>query len=122
MLPESSEWSSHPFLCIRQVFHVIRLTEEHRSREVQEKRRRRVDDVVKRSQYRKAHGLDESTGFGSWTAKTEGESMGPALPAGEADAAVIAKATAVADGRAAEAGSTTGEEDGGKRKKFLGIF
>jgi hypothetical protein len=37
--------------------------------------------VQKRSQYRKAHGL-EGEGFGGWTARTEGEAMGPAIQVG----------------------------------------
>lgn len=102
MLPSGSDLVSHPFSSIRTAVEVVRLSEAQRSAEVAEKRKRRVDDVVKRSEYRKAHGLDKDQGFGGWTAKTDAESMGPAVP--------------VHDGSSAE-----GHEEG-KRKKFLGIF
>lgn len=44
-----------------------------------EKRTRKVEDVAKRAQFRKAHGLDQSHSFGGWTAKTDEESLGPAI-------------------------------------------
>jgi len=54
--------------------------------ETQERRKRKVEDVQKRSAYRKAHGLDKDEGFGGWTAKSDRELLGPAIPLGEADA------------------------------------
>ena len=48
-----------------------------------EKRRQKVEDVRKRSEYRKAHGMDQDEGvFGGWTAKSDGEVMGPAIRGG----------------------------------------
>ncbi|KAJ9132609.1 hypothetical protein NKR23_g11124 [Pleurostoma richardsiae] len=103
MLPAPSDFLSHPFLCTRQLLEVIRLTEAHQSAIVAEKRKQRVDDVVKRSEYRKAHGLEQEGFFGGWTAKTDAESLGPAIPVGD--------------------GTTPGiGGDEGKRKKWLGIF
>lgn len=101
MLPSLSDFGSHPILSTRQLLEVVRLTESHRSAEVAEKRKRRVDDVVRRSEYRKAHGLDADQGLGGWTAKTDEESLGPALPVGD---------------RSEHA------EGQGQRKKWLGIF
>ena len=56
----------------------------HVSAETQERRRRKVEDVKKRSEYRKAHGLDQEGVFGGWTAKTDAEAMGPAIREGAA--------------------------------------
>lgn len=42
-----------------------------------------MEDVEKRSEYRKAHGLDKDEGFGGWTAKTNDELLGPAVPVQE---------------------------------------
>lgn len=53
------------------------------SAETFEKRKRKVDDVGKRAAYRKAHGLDKDEGFGGWTAKTDEQSLGPAIPTGD---------------------------------------
>lgn len=45
-----------------------------------ERRKQKVDDVQKRSEYRKAHGIAQGEGiFGGWTAKADEESVGPAL-------------------------------------------
>lgn len=53
---------------------------EYTSAETQRRRKQKVEDVKKRSEFRKAHGLDENEGlFGGWTAKTDSETMGPAL-------------------------------------------
>ena len=52
------------------------------SEETAERRRQKVADVKKRSDYRKAHGMDDNTMFGGWTAKTPAEEMGPALSEG----------------------------------------
>jgi hypothetical protein len=47
----------------------------YKSAEIVEQRRAKADDVVKRSEFRKAHGLEdeEKQGwFGSWTAREDG--------------------------------------------------
>src|SRR3569833_2415598 len=72
MIPSGSNFLSHPFSSLSLLFQAIRLTEEHRGRQVAEKRQRRGDDGVMRARYRKAHGL-ESQGYGGWTTKTEDE-------------------------------------------------
>ncbi|KAL1880011.1 hypothetical protein VTK73DRAFT_6401 [Phialemonium thermophilum] len=59
MLPPASDFLYHPVSSFRIVFEVIRLSEEHNAKIVQERRMRRIDDVAKRDQYRKAHGLDK---------------------------------------------------------------
>lgn len=49
------------------------------SAETAERRKRKVEDVRKRGEYRKAHGLDQGEGFGGWTARGEGEELGTGL-------------------------------------------
>lgn len=102
MAPAFADFFSHPIVSCRTMVEIIRLNEAHRSAEVAEKRKRRVEDVGKRSEYRKAHGLDREVGIGGWTAKTDAESLGPALPTGDGTLAA------------------TGEPEG--RRKWLGIF
>jgi hypothetical protein len=100
MAPALSDYFAHPISSTRALIEVIRLDSAHNSAIVAEKRKRRVDDVVKRSEYRKAHGLDRVQGLGGWTAKTDAESLGPAIPTGD--------------------GTPLGAD--GPRKKWLGIF
>lgn len=105
-MPAFSDFFYHPLTSGRTVVEIIRLSEAHNAAIVQEKRRRRVDDVVKRSEYRKAHGLEDQQGFGGWTAKTEAESMGPALPSSEG----------------MEPGARDAHNPQQPRKKWLGII
>lgn len=58
---------------------VYRLHTAQISAETAERRRRKVEDVRKRGEYRKAHGLDKGEGFGGWTARGEGEELGTGL-------------------------------------------
>ena len=60
------------------------------SAQTAERRKQNVEDVRKRSEYRKAHGLDKEGVFGGWTAKTDEESLGPALREGGVPAAAAA--------------------------------
>lgn len=80
MLPAGKEFWSHPFKFAAAYGHVYKLHTDHISAETAERRRKKVDDVQKRSRYRKAHGLEDQQGFGGWTAKSDAESLGPALP------------------------------------------
>ena len=59
MLPERSDYIYHPILSIRTLWEVVRLTEQHNSAVIVEKRRKKADDIAKRAEYRKAHGLDK---------------------------------------------------------------
>ena len=53
---------------------------DYTSAQTAERRQGKVEDVRKRSEYRKAHGLDQDEGvLGGWTAKSEAQAMGPAL-------------------------------------------
>lgn len=83
MLPSFVEFLSSPFASIGTCIEIFKLHTAKVSAETAERRKKKVEDVQKRSEYRKAHGLDQETGFGGWTAKTNEESLGPAIPLGE---------------------------------------
>lgn len=58
---------------------------EYTTAETLRRRREKTEDVRKRSEFRKAHGMDEEEGrFGGWTAKTDAQALGPALREGTA--------------------------------------
>lgn len=79
LLPSASDLFFHPLRWARQVADVLRMHAAAVSAETAERRQAKVDDVAKRAEFRKAHGL-ETEGFGGWTAKTDAESLGPAIP------------------------------------------
>ncbi|CAK7267386.1 hypothetical protein SEPCBS119000_002520 [Sporothrix epigloea] len=121
MLPTLSEAMQQPILALQQTIEVVRLTEHHRVTAIAERRQMRVDDVAKRAMYRKAHGMDETVGFGSnggWFS-SGGTNKGPLPPTRNEpseppvdDASPIRKETPVDEQI----------EGDGPRKKFLGIF
>lgn len=122
MLPTMRETMQHPIMAARQTVEVVRLTEHLRVTGIAERRQMRVDDVAKRTMYRKAHGMDETVGFGSnggWFSggKDGKKNQGPVPPARNEvvdDASPIrGEAPMVEEPVAAEAG---------QKKKFLGIF
>src|SRR5438045_2404156 len=84
MLPPASDLFFHPIMFFRKCAEVLRLHTAEVSAETAERRKRKVDDVQKRSEYRKKHGL-ETEEIGGWTAKTDAEALGPAIPADEAN-------------------------------------
>ncbi|ERS96293.1 hypothetical protein HMPREF1624_07202 [Sporothrix schenckii ATCC 58251] len=116
MLPTWREAVQHPILAARTTLEVVRLTEHHRVTVIAERRQMRVDDVAKRTMYRKAHGLDETVGFGSnggWFGGDGKKNQGPVPPPrNEVDDASPIRGEAPVDEPA----------EAGPRKKFLGIF
>lgn len=64
---------------------IARLSAARTTAETQEMRTRKVEDVAKRAEYRKAHGI-ENEGFGGWTARSDSQILGPGIPLGEAAA------------------------------------
>lgn len=107
LIPPISEFPRHPFQYVGVCVDVLRMHEEHESALTAEKRRRRVDDVAKRNEYRKAHGLEPATSSGFFGGKAE-------VAEEAADTA-----SPIAAVEPVEAEPTVSE---GKRKKFLGIF
>ncbi|KAK6070558.1 hypothetical protein SCUP515_08383 [Seiridium cupressi] len=117
MIPAISEFPSHPIDYISTCLHVLRLHEEHISAVTAEKRRRKVDDVAKRNEYRKAHGLDTAQGIESWAGFSNSPVASPAAPVDDGTAASSVEAQTRPDTQ-----PDLGITEEGKRKKFLGIF
>jgi hypothetical protein len=126
MVPSLSDFLYHPISSGRTVVEIIRLSEAHNTAIVQEKRKRRVDDVDKRNEYRKAHGLDTNTSFfGSWGSKKDEEEQKKKEGGDVVAAEAAAEATegqgmhnpVVPVGEHADAMGGVSP-----RKKFLGIF
>ena len=83
MLPHWTQIFVHPIKFTRTLVEVLRLHTAHITAETQDRRMRKVEDVQKRSTYRKAHGLDKDEGFGGWMAKSDEQLLGPGIPLGE---------------------------------------
>ncbi|KAI1471072.1 uncharacterized protein F4812DRAFT_165169 [Daldinia caldariorum] len=115
LIPPISEFPRHPFQYLGVLLDVMRMHEEHESAITAEKRRRKVDDVAKRNEYRKAHGLEPTQGFWSSSNKTLESQTTESIPIVE-PAAVAASAPEIIP---ATAEAVAPEE---KPKKFLGIF
>ncbi|KAH7054606.1 hypothetical protein B0J12DRAFT_709980 [Macrophomina phaseolina] len=62
LLPARSELLTHPFRSLHQFLTVYKMHAEHVSAETAEKRKRKVEDVDKRAEYRRAHGLESEEG------------------------------------------------------------
>ncbi|MCJ1259411.1 hypothetical protein MMC24_007248 [Lignoscripta atroalba] len=134
LLPPGNTFFSHPINFISQYIEVYKLHTAYISAKTAERRRKKVEDVQKRSQYRKAHGLDKQQGLGGWTAKEEHEAMGPALKLDGAvgnemggkiaqDASLAQDPTVNVDGRKQEAAAYV-DWQGRRRpvRKWLGIW
>lgn len=74
LLPPNSMFFAHPFTFIRRYIEVYDMHAGYVSAQTAEMRKQKVEDVKKRAEYRKAHGLDEKEEglFGGWTAKPDG--------------------------------------------------
>ncbi|MCJ1280812.1 hypothetical protein MMC26_000129 [Xylographa opegraphella] len=79
LLPPSNAFFSHPLDFLAQYIEVYKMHTAHISAVTAERRKKKVEDVQKRAQYRKAHGLDQGEGLGQWTAKADEEMLGPSL-------------------------------------------
>ena len=82
LLPPNSMFFAHPIKFVRRYIEVYDMHLGYTSAQTAERRKQKVEDVKKRSEYRKAHGLEQEGMFGGWTAREEGEEMGPALREG----------------------------------------
>ena len=82
----------------------MRMHEQHEAAVTAEKRRMRVDDVAKRAEYRKAHGMEVTQGF-------FGNSSGK--PTSEPEPVPVVEP---------QAAPTPEPTPDGKRKKWFGIF
>ncbi|KAK4507715.1 hypothetical protein PRZ48_001450 [Zasmidium cellare] len=86
LLPPNSLFLSHPLQFLGRWIEVYNMHVQYVSKQTAEMRKQKVDDVKKRSEYRKAHGIEESEGIlGGWTAKSESYATNPAVREGEVD-------------------------------------
>ncbi|KAG9235476.1 hypothetical protein BJ875DRAFT_270574 [Amylocarpus encephaloides] len=90
MLPPFSNLFSHPIAYLRTFGEVIKLTSDYNTAQTMERRKAKVEDVAKRHEYRKAHGLDKDEGFGGWTAKSDAEVLGSGIRLGDGSEAQLA--------------------------------
>ncbi|KAI1418247.1 hypothetical protein F5Y13DRAFT_37812 [Hypoxylon sp. FL1857] len=112
LIPPISEFPRHPFQYLGIVIDVMRMHEEHESALTAEKRKQRVEDVAKRNEYRKAHGLEPATGLWGSSSVSQ-ESASPSL---------TTEAVPIVESSEPEATPAAEFTSDGKRKKFLGIF
>lgn len=122
MLPSRSDFLAHPIDATGMLVEVIRLNTLYQSKVTSERRKKHVDDVAKRANYRKAHGLPDEQGFASMLGlgnkKEEGEGAGAAVDGGSGARFTAGEGPAVVSASSLD-GSAVPQEP---RKKFLGIF
>ena len=83
LLPPKGEFWRNPLSFLGRYVQVYQMHIDWMSTQTAERRRQKVEDVRKRSEYRKAHGMDKDDGvFGGWTAKSDAEVMGPGMREG----------------------------------------
>ncbi|KAF4556971.1 Hypothetical protein D9617_1g088530 [Elsinoe fawcettii] len=70
-LPPNNMFFSHPFRFLGRWWEVYQMHTDFVTQQTIAKREAKVDDVRNRSEYRKAHGIDEEAGIGGWTFRTE---------------------------------------------------
>ncbi|EMD00892.1 hypothetical protein BAUCODRAFT_118619 [Baudoinia panamericana UAMH 10762] len=129
LLPPNSLLLSHPISFLSRWAEVYQMHVAHLSAETAERRRQKTDDVKKRAEYRKAHGLDDKEGlFSGWTLRSESE---PAPTVMTPDVAVVANPVPpdveTATATTVEGGATYIDFEGKThtmpaRKKWFGIW
>lgn len=66
MLPHRDEFYTHPIQFLQTYFQVWKMTTEHESAIVKEKRDKNMEDLEKRRRYAKIHKLDHEYWFFGW--------------------------------------------------------
>ncbi|KAI9760267.1 MAG: iso-1-cytochrome c [Chaenotheca gracillima] len=136
MLPPTSDIFYHPISFTSRYLEIFKLHIAHTSAETAEKRRKNVDDAMKRKQYRKAHGeeadLEGGGGVvGGWFAKfgnkkeTEETDDGVMVQGMEAETGPAAGSAAVAGGIPDEAEELEQPQERRKKprvKRWFGIW
>ena len=136
LIPPLAELPRHPLQYLGACTEALRLHEEHEAAAAVQRRRERREDVAKRNEYRRAHGLEPASGvWGLREAPPPNPNEAPEQQAPDdaslASSSISAPAERVvtsadgAVGAGAGVGSVAPEQtapDDGKRKKFFGIF
>jgi hypothetical protein len=123
LVPAWGDYLRHPIDSVQQLAHVIRMHEMHNAAKVQTKRQRGVDDVAKRAEYRKAHGLSTEQGLFSSGKKIDEPAKEDVVvkekeAKAEADIGPVVVALPEESGAVGVPPVTPSEP----RKKWLGIF
>lgn len=133
LIPPISELPRHPIQYMGVVLNVIKLEEERETALTVEKRRQKLDDVAKRNEYRKAHGLEPTQGYFPGLG-IRGDPMAAEAVVSEGDEVVddqspqsphyqeLEAAPVVVDAAAAAEEVVEQPVPQEKRKKWLGIF
>lgn len=121
LLPSRGELLTHPFRSISTAASVYRMHAEHVSAETAERRKRKVDDVDKRAEYRRAHGLEDAEGEakGAWFG---GERVKGAAAEVDVQSPVAPAVTVQGEGEEAEFRDFEGRPQRRPVKKWLGIW
>lgn len=84
LLPPNSMFFAHPFTFMGRYIEVYQMHSEYVTAQTAEMRKQKTEDVKRRSEYRKAHGLEdeESSKFGGWAAKADKEDESAAMREG----------------------------------------
>ncbi|WEW57234.1 hypothetical protein PRK78_002699 [Emydomyces testavorans] len=123
LLPPWSQLLTHPINTIGEFLSVMKLHADHVTLETTEKRKRNVDDVEKRREYRIAHGLEEREAGRDQPGDDDGNN-GPQGKEEEVGAeAGVVEVAALGKQEAGEGNSGYVDWEGKKRpvKKWLGI-
>ncbi|GAM83559.1 hypothetical protein ANO11243_015470 [Dothideomycetidae sp. 11243] len=121
-LPPNNLFFSHPLRALSRWWEVYQMHTDYITAETIARREAKVDDVRKRSEYRKAHGIDEESGIGGWTFRSDNTPPATLADAERVDSSTSAEeqspvAKASADGDYVD---FTGERK--KVKKWFGIW
>lgn len=129
VLPPNSMFWAHPFQFLGRWIEVYDMHVAYVSAQTAEMRKQKVEDVKKRSEYRKAHGIEESEGIlGGWTARKENYATSPAAREGSVDFSSQSEQSPIAAGVVAgqEGQQETYIDFEGKqqpaKKKWFGIW
>jgi hypothetical protein len=127
-LPAPRAFLTNPIESVAQFIHVYKIHVEYRSAETADRRRRKVEDVQKMSEFRRAHGLEtkwgEGEGLGGWTSKREGETLGSGIDVEDRDEDEGKEVVGVGEGVVEGEKGVYRDWEGRKRpvKKWLGIW
>ncbi|EAS34071.3 uncharacterized protein CIMG_05095 [Coccidioides immitis RS] len=119
LLPPWSGLLTHPIDTVGQFLSVMKMHADHLTLETTEKRKRNVDDVQKRKEYRIAHGLEEPD------VKPESDENSPQRNDADGEAGAVAvAASGTREGGQPGEGETYVDWEGKKRpvKKWFGIW
>lgn len=123
LLPPRSELLTHPLRSISQFLQVYKMHAEHVSAETAEKRKRKVEDVDKRAEYKRAHGLEaeESGILKGWLGEPREKKM-EVVPVEDAEKGIDAQSPVAKEEQEAFRDFDGRPQQKRPVKKWLGIW